>query len=441
MSKEQKADVIAKSFVKHYYEKLQTRPKDLYLFYKEESSFSHGADANTAEVIVGLNNIRDKVNMLDYGNVVIDLTHGSVDAQSFEQTSVFITVSGSYSYKASAPRPFVQSFLLVLQGETKSYFVLNSVFRLLNSSLFDNNGSSSISVVTTQTSTKSSQTPAAESSNASTTTESAPVVEAVKVEQVVEKVVETTTHQAVPKSNEKKEEGGGRGNKRNKKENVEPKVEVTDSSAGGSPSFADLVRGWRAGDSTTPPAAPSAAHQPATVAAPAPVPEQQPAAPQPKKQGGSKKATEPTAPVEEKPKKEHAREKQQQAKVVETDNKGRGKPQMPTLTSLYVHNVPTSATVGELKALFSQFGKVLRVDAHQERGFAFVNFEHQDIVKAALNSEPVMCGGNILKIESRDRNNDGIGKIASPHANRSAKKDNEGHKKVPSPSEKSKEIQ
>ena len=101
----------------------------------------------------------------------------------------------------------------------------------------------------------------------------------------------------------------------------------------------------------------------------------------------------------------------------ETHETSASKKSMSTLTSLYVHNIPPTTNSRELNGLFSVVGKVLRVDCHQDRGFAFVNFESQEVVKAALQStEQFVCQGNVLRIESRDRTNDGIGKLSSPHA-------------------------
>ena len=103
---------------------------------------------------------------------------------------------------------------------------------------------------------------------------------------------------------------------------------------------------------------------------------------------------------------------------------------MPTQTSIYVHNVPTGAKPNYLKNVFSEFGKVLRIDCHSDRGFAFINFETQAMVKTALAADVILCNGNTLRIESRDRANDGISKVPSPHEHQS-NNNNGRYRKIP----------
>ena len=172
--------------------------------------------------------------------------------------------------------------------------------------------------------------------------------------------------------------GGNKSNRRNKKES---KVEATDKdSSSGSKSFADLVRGW-----------------------------------EPAKEGSDEPKIK-TVPV---PKKTVIKEEVKPTVEADTSStpaaKSGKKQAMPTQTSIYVHNVPVGIRQRELREIFGVFGKILRIDCHSDRGFAFVNFESPEIVKATLKVENIKCNGSTLRIESRDRANDGLSKVPSPH--------------------------
>lgn len=49
---------------------------------------------------------------------------------------------------------------------------------------------------------------------------------------------------------------------------------------------------------------------------------------------------------------------------------------------------------------FAQFGQVVRVDAHIDREYAFVEFGNVESLRAALSS-PVVCCGAALRVEER----------------------------------------
>jgi RNA recognition motif-containing protein len=80
------------------------------------------------------------------------------------------------------------------------------------------------------------------------------------------------------------------------------------------------------------------------------------------------------------------------------------------MTSIYVGNLPFTATEDEVRGLFSQFGDVQSVkivtdrETGRPRGFAFVDMEDADAESAIKALEGHQMGGRALKInEARPR--------------------------------------
>lgn len=205
MSREYTPDIVAKSFIKLYYQVLSTNPSELYKFYMDNSHFMHTETQQPGISVTGLENIRVAVNQLRLRRARVDLSNGSIDAQRTPATvspsangaannsgGVMVVVSGQYTppppfdgskvrlseQRISLPLlqsesqqqqlvpgtsmevepstgsdvnstsgstslpveyftcPFVQTFFLACQpgqrGSSPSYYVSNSVFRLLH---------------------------------------------------------------------------------------------------------------------------------------------------------------------------------------------------------------------------------------------------------------------------------------------------------------------
>lgn len=205
MSREYTPDIVAKSFIKLYYQVLSTNPSELYKFYMDNSHFMHTETQQPGISVTGLENIRVAVNKLRLRGARVDLSNGSIDAQRTPATvsptangaannsgGVMVVVSGQYTppapFDGSKDRspeqrislpllqsesqqqqlvpgtsmavepstgvdtngnsgssslpveyftcPFVQTFFLACQpgqqGSSPSYYVSNSVFRLLH---------------------------------------------------------------------------------------------------------------------------------------------------------------------------------------------------------------------------------------------------------------------------------------------------------------------
>jgi RNA recognition motif-containing protein len=79
---------------------------------------------------------------------------------------------------------------------------------------------------------------------------------------------------------------------------------------------------------------------------------------------------------------------------------------------LYVGNLPFTATEGEIRELFAQYGEVHSVqlvddrDTGRPRGFGFVEMENAGAAIDALNGQPF--GGRSLRVDAA-RERTGVG--------------------------------
>lgn len=131
MTTEYSPDVVAKSFIRQYYELIASSPHELYRFYKEDSFFTHTMGHQAAEVYSGTDKIRARVKEMDLAGASFDLSEGTVDAHKSENAGIFVLVTGHCTLQGEEPAQFVQSFFLAVQTESPvAYYVRNSVLRL-----------------------------------------------------------------------------------------------------------------------------------------------------------------------------------------------------------------------------------------------------------------------------------------------------------------------
>jgi len=126
---------VSKQFVHSYYKILHQSPHELHRFYKESSSFTCGSEATygaSEETVCGLEGITKKIQQLEFQNCRVTLS--VVDAQSSVQGGIIIMVVGHLSNREESPRKFVQTFYLAEQSSTtsKGYYVHNDIFRYLD---------------------------------------------------------------------------------------------------------------------------------------------------------------------------------------------------------------------------------------------------------------------------------------------------------------------
>ena len=285
----------------------------------------------------------------------IDLTNGTTDAQQSEYDCVIVCVNGHITFPdSSGSQAFVQSFVLAPQFNAndtkKSYFVRNSIFRLVGGAVVE---------VAPQPSTQ--QPPAtalpatappatiapAVQPPAAVVAKAQPPVVPVAAEPPVAKVapVEKPVKEAPPPPKEEKEPP------------APPKPE-------GPKTYASIL-GVIAAQS-----APEA--KPPVVSKPAP------------------------APTEK---------KTENAKATSTkDKKDRS-----NVPSLFVNNIDESMTKDILFSLFSKFGGVGKIDLFAQKGYAFIEYKGAEGLKAALtavkNQDPTfVVKGKRIGVEEKSGN-------------------------------------
>ena len=107
-------------------------PWDLWKFYSTDSSFTHCEGHQTSEAARGQDAIKQRIEGLNFAGTVLDLTEGYVDAQTTDSNGVLITVFGNITFRGDATRPFLQAFVLASQADAASFYVRNSLLRLLD---------------------------------------------------------------------------------------------------------------------------------------------------------------------------------------------------------------------------------------------------------------------------------------------------------------------
>lgn len=120
------------SFIKVYYQTLAKQPWDLWKFYSTDSSFTHCEGHQTSEAATDQEAIKQRIEGLNFAGAVLDLTEGYVDAQATGSNGVLITVFGNITFRGETSRPFLQAFVLASQADAASFYVRNSILRLLD---------------------------------------------------------------------------------------------------------------------------------------------------------------------------------------------------------------------------------------------------------------------------------------------------------------------
>lgn len=362
---------IARSFVNQYYKMMAESPHELHKFYKEQSDFIHPVPGAQDSNIHGVQAIMDHVAQLQLAGSRVDLTNGLIDAQQSEYDCVIVCVNGQITFPSSpASQAFVQSFVLAPQqvnanDTKKSYFVRNSIFRLVGGAVV----SASPSAPATASSASTTVQPAVQQSQAPGF--SRPVVPPVAVAPAEQN----------PAANTAK---------------VQPPVAAEPPAV------------------TEPPAAEeTAVEKPVKeVLPPAPKEEKVPPAP-PKPEGPKTYASilgvlsAPAAP-EVKSAPAPAPAPVPTEKKVEY-NKGvsnKDKKDRPNVPSLYINNIEETMTKDILFSLFSKFGGVGKIDLFAQKGYAFIEYKEAEGLKAALaavkNQDPTfVVKGKRMGVEEK----------------------------------------
>jgi RNA recognition motif-containing protein len=382
------------SFIKQYYEKLARNPQDLYKFYKENSFFTFVDSAQDSDPIGGPDDIKEAVAKLPFLNCLVDLSEGSLDAQTSDG-GVLIVVTGDIAFPGESQRHFVQSFFLDSQhsGPSPSYYVRNSVFRLLRSHSASNH---SVAAPTTE-----EDVSAAEESIANLAVDSP--VEPISMSEIAAPAHVAAPMEPVSAVSDVTEPSTSDAETTSEAEMMTPvespaafeptsahAPEQTPATVNSGPmSYRDMLRAGAKGGATTAPAP-----------APAPAPKKKAVTPKPAA------AASPAAPTE-----------QQASKHV-----------------LHVR-YQDSTTVDELKSIFSPFGNIIKCDVLNPKNYAFIQFDHADASQAALAAAPSLAlKGKPISVEernvstSRQRGSNGGGGANSSSSSSNNNKDTKDRK-------------
>jgi hypothetical protein len=313
----------------------------------------------------GSDEIRERVSQFNLAGAHINLSQGTIDAMKYDNNRLLVVVSGSFTAKDQQPRPFTQSFILV--GQNNSFFVSNSVFRLLGEA-------STAAPMEVSPAPVVAQTPApAPVPTPAPVPE--PVVEPIpapqpepvpEVKPTPEPVVEEAPAAASPTSTATTAEVVDV-----QETKLEPVVvEEVDVTA---KSYSDIVKKLAKKTQSAPeenkkgfrtiPSKPAATTAPAVAPAAEPVP--------------AAAAASAVAP---------ATSKRQRR----TD-----------IFPVYITGYAKDAKEDELLKLFSKYGEVYQVEIVKGKDFGFVKFEEESSMQAALDSKTLEIDGNVIRIEKR----------------------------------------
>jgi len=103
--------VIGSNFAHQYYSKLTASPQDLHLFYKEDSTFTHGFEnRGHCQSLTGLEEIQKKINSLDYEGSTVSIS--VLDSQPSLQGGILVVLMGLLTLRDQRPKKFAESFFL-----------------------------------------------------------------------------------------------------------------------------------------------------------------------------------------------------------------------------------------------------------------------------------------------------------------------------------------
>lgn len=349
---------IARSFVNQYYKMMAESPHELHKFYKEQSDFIHPVPGAKESNSHGVEAIKDHVAHLQLAGSRVDLTNGITDAQQSEFDCVIVCVNGHITLPNSpGSQAFVQSFVLAPQFNAndtkKSYFVRNSIFRLVGCAVVDG-ASSALAEVSAVPQTQQAQPPNLPAVTVPATQAPAPAVVKAQVPVVASPVAAEPPVAEVAQAEKPVKESPPPAPKEEKELPAPPKSE-------GPRTYASIV------GIVSAPSAPEV--KPATVSKPAPAP--------------TEKKAEATKAAGSKNKKDRS-----------------------NVPSLFVNNIDEFMTKDILFSLFSRFGGVGKIDLFAQKGYAFIEYKEAEGLKAALtavkNQDPTfVVKGKRLGVEEK----------------------------------------
>ncbi|XP_057808894.1 nuclear transport factor 2-like [Salvia miltiorrhiza] len=124
------AEVVGNAFVTQYYHILHLSPGLVHRFYQDVSKLGRPEEDGSMTITTTMQAINEKLLALNYGDFRSEIK--SVDSQESFRGGINVLLTGYMTAKDNSGRYFAQSFFLAPQD--RGYFVLNDMFRYLDSS-------------------------------------------------------------------------------------------------------------------------------------------------------------------------------------------------------------------------------------------------------------------------------------------------------------------
>ena len=292
--------------------------------------------------------------------------NGETDAQQSEFDCVIVCVNGHITFpNASSSQAFVQSFVLAPQFNAndtkKSYFVRNSIFRLVGGTVVDATAAAAAAPQPTlqpQVTAPPAAAPIPAATPAPATQNSATTVAKVQQQQppATPVVAEPPVAKVAPVEKPVKEAPPPAPTKEEKEPPAPPKPD-------GPKTYASIL---------------------GVISA-------------------SPSVSETKVPVASKPAPAPAEKKAENAKAATNNKEKKDKSNVP---SLFINNIDENMTKDILFSLFSKFGGVGKIDLFAQKGYAFIEYKEAEGLKAALtavkNQDPTFVfKGKRLGVEEK----------------------------------------
>jgi hypothetical protein len=340
--------LVGQQFVKTYYDVLSKKPEHLFRFYKEDSQFTVATgvlDKASVQTAQGQEEIGKLVKNIPFGSCSYKIS--SVDSQGSSNGSIVVQVTGYIALEGSPMRNFAQTF--VLNPQEKGFYVRNDILHML------------------QDVTTSQSQPVKEGSPKLNRTDVVTRAAAPQATQPETNVVNAASTLASPQY-----EATATSPMPNQIPKSRP-VPATDTKEGKGETLekapaADRLQGSE---------------------------DEKSQSYQQKKSWASVVGSKPSAPqnLVSNNMSNHLKQNvvtgqdshSNREKASADERKGE-RPRERSGASVYISNFPKHLTEEMLQEEFSRYGKVLNVDLHLDRGFAFVDMESVEDVEAAVES-------------------------------------------------------
>ncbi|KAK8323106.1 hypothetical protein V6Z12_A12G211300 [Gossypium hirsutum] len=370
------AQVVGNAFVEQYYHILHQSPNLVHRFYQDSSCLSRPDMYGNMTTVTTTQAINEKVLSLNYEDYTAEIK--TADAQDSFEKGVIVLVTGCLTGKDNVRRKFTQTFFLAPQD--KGYFVLNDIFRYVEEKELQN--SVPVNGINEQAST-SALTPEPE-----------PTHDNLAEDPLTYPEDEDVNNDAEVFDPSDKEEGSVIEDEVVEPQNItspnetvvvvdSPPVVLEDAPK---KSYASIVKVMKTNTASAPVYVPTnnvrvAPKEPHSIVSAKPAP-----------------ATEVALPNSD-----NAPESSNDNEEAEGH-------------SIYVRNLPYTATPAQLEVAFKKFGPIKRngIQVRSNKGFTFgfVEFENASSVQSTLEASPITIGDRQAAVEEK-RTNTRVGSSGS----------------------------